>query len=100
MTFDSDVKTYLNSKQDSSDHTDVLLNYMKNEYRIWLYQFSARGLAHDIERLTGKRGELPIGTHIICPLRTEVAIKYGALCKRLSKYKVRLSSHEKKLFRV
>lgn len=97
MTFDSDVKTYLNSKQDSSDHTDVLLNYMKNEYRICLYQFSARGLAHDIERLTGKRGELPIGTHIICPLRTEVAIKYGALCKRLSKYKVRLSSHEKKL---
>lgn len=99
MIFDTDVKTHLNSKQDSSDHTDVLLNYKKNEYRIWLYQFSPRGLPHDIERLTGKRGKLPIGTHIICPLHTEVAIKYVALCKRLSKNKLKLNSYKKELLK-
>lgn len=95
--FDSSVKTNLNSKQDSSDHTDVLLYYKENEYRIWLYQFSSRGLPHDIERLTGKRGELPNGTHIICPLHTEVAIKYDSLCKRLSSYTDKLNSYNQKL---
>lgn len=97
MLFDSDVKTTLNSKQDRSDHTDVLLNYKKIEYRIWLYQFSSRGLPHDIERLTGKRGELPIGTHIICPLHTEVAIEYNKLLKRLSTYKDKLCMYNKNL---
>lgn len=97
MLFDSDVKTTLNSKQDRSDHTDVLLNYKKIEYRIWLYQFSSRGLPHDIERLTGKRGELPIGTHIICPLHTEVAIEYNKLLKRLYTYKDKLCMYNKNL---
>lgn len=83
VTFDSDVSTNLNAKQDSSDHTDVLLNFNNFDYRIWLYQFSARGLPHDIERMTGKRGELPTGIHVICPLHTEVAIEYEQLSNRI-----------------
>ncbi len=76
---DCHTATDLNAKQDTKDHTDVLLEYKGNQYRIWLYQFSLRGLPHDIERLTGKRGELPDGIHIICPLHTESAIKYEKL---------------------
>lgn len=94
---DSNVCTSLNSKQDSSDHTDVLLNYQNISYRIWLYQFSSRGLPHDIERLTGKRGELPKGIHIICPLHTEVAIKYDKLSKRVANLKEKLTDYQQKL---
>lgn len=95
---DANVQTILNSKQDSSDHTDILLTYKNTTYRIWLYQFSSRGLPHDIERLTGKRGTLPDGIHLICPLHTELAIKYGkhqkkqlSLLNKLDKYKKNLN---------
>ncbi len=82
---DKEVSTNLNAKQDSGDHTDVLLKYKGKTYRIWLYQFSSRGLPHDIERLTGKRGELPNGVHLICPLHTEKAIAFDALQKKQEK---------------
>lgn len=93
----SKVHTSMNPKQDSSDHTDVLLQYNDAEYRIWLYQFSARGLPHDIERITGKRGELPNGTHILCPLHTEVAMEYEKLQKKVEKLSTRLVTYKKKL---
>ncbi len=89
---DANADTSLNAKQDSGDHTDVLLQYNDTEYRIWLYQFSSRGLPHDIERLTGKRGELPAGNHLICPLKTELAIEYDKLRKK----KLRLESKKEK----
>ena len=80
---DKNVKASLNAKQDSSDHTDVLLTYKNQDYRIWLYQFSSRGLPHDIERLTGKRGKLPNGIHVICPLKTELAMDLTSLNRKL-----------------
>lgn len=85
---DPNAKTNLNPRQDSGDHTDVLLEFKNKEYRIWLFQFSARGLPHDIERITGIRGELPNGIHVLCPLRTELAIEYD---KKLKKHKSLLS---------
>lgn len=94
---DSNVTTSLNAKQDSSDHTDVLLFYKNKTYRIWLYQFSSRGLPHDIERLTGKRGELPNGTHLICPLHTELAIEYDRQRKRYVQLQEKLQIHNEKL---
>lgn len=97
LQHDSKVYTSLNSKQDSSDHTDVLLNYKNFSYRIWLYQFSSRGLPHDIERLTGKRGELPSGIHIICPLHTEVAIEYDKLAKRVANWNKKLVDYKQKM---
>lgn len=66
----------LNPKQDARDHTDVLLTYRGDTYRIWLFQLSDRGLPHDIERVTGRRGELPSGIHVLCPLRTAYAIEH------------------------
>lgn len=83
--FDSDVNTELNAKQDGGDHTDILLSFMGNEYRLWLFQLSSRGLPHDIERVSGKRGELPTGTHILCPLHTEVAISYDSNKRKVDK---------------
>lgn len=92
--YDPNVTTNLNSKQDSTDHTDVLLNYKGAEFRIWLYQFSARGLPHDIERLTGKRGELPNGIHLVCPLHTEVAIDYDSMRKKSIRLQSKLSDYQ------
>ena len=94
---DAAVETSLNAKQDSGDHTDVLLQYKNKEFRIWLYQFSSRGLPHDIERLTGKRGELPQGNHLICPLKTEVAIEYDKLRKKKLRLQKRLKQYKKDL---
>ena len=94
---DKNAETSLNAKQDSGDHTDILLQYKNTEYRIWLYQFSSRGLPHDIERLTGKRGELPPGNHLICPLKTELAIEYDKLRKKKFRLQTRLKQYRKKL---
>lgn len=87
---DKNVKASLNAKQDSSDHTDVLLTYKSQDYRIWLYQFSSRGLPHDIERLSGKRGKLPNGIHVICPLKTELAMDLTTYNKQLNTQKNKL----------
>lgn len=95
--YDSNVSAQLNASQDSGDHTDVLLNYKNTNYRIWLYQFSSRGLPHDVERLTGKRGELPNGIHLICPLHTELALAYDSLRKKKIRLESKLSVCEKNL---
>lgn len=76
--YDLNTVSELNSNQDRGDHTDVLLDFKNDQYRIWLFQFSPRGLPHDIERVTGKRGELPSGMHILCPLHTELALNYDS----------------------
>ena len=94
---DANAATSLNAKQDSGDHTDVLLKYNETEYRIWLYQFSSRGLPHDIERLTGKRGELPLGNHLICPLKTELAIEYDKLRKKKLRLESKTKQYKEKL---
>lgn len=94
---DANTETSLNAKQDSGDHTDVLLQYNNTEYRIWLYQFSSRGLPHDIERLTGKRGELPPGNHLICPLKTELAIEYDKLRKKKLRLELKIKQYKEKL---
>lgn len=95
--FDPNITTSLNSKQDSGDHTDVLLFFKGEYYRIWLFQFSSRGLPHDIERITGKRGELPTGTHVLCPLQTELALEYDHFRKKIKKCKERISKDENAL---
>lgn len=85
LQLDPEVKAELNHVQDSKDHTDVLLTFKDIQYRIWLYQFSSRGLPHDIDRVTGKRGELLSGIHVLCPLKTELAQKVDTIKRRLSK---------------
>jgi len=83
-------KVLLHARQDAKDHTDILLTYLSKEYRIWLFQFSNRGLPHDIERVTGRRGELPQGIHVLCPLKTVYAVDYDWFVKKLAKTKNRI----------
>lgn len=91
------VSTELNSRQDGGDHTDVLLLIDKKVYRIWLFQFSARGLPHDIERVSGKRGELPDGIHLLCPLHTEVALNYDSTRKKIEKLNIKIEKYQSDL---
>jgi len=91
------VSTELNSRQDGGDHTDVLLHIDKRIYRIWLFQFSPRGLPHDIERVSGKRGELPNGIHLLCPLHTEVALKYDSTTKKIGKLNIKIQKYQSSL---
>lgn len=68
--------------QDAQFHTDVYLKYKNKHFRIWLYQFSSRGLPHDMDRILGNRGKLPSGIHVLCPLSTEIAVDYEKLKKK------------------
>jgi len=95
--FDSSVAVSSNPRQDAGDHTDVLLTFKRKIYRIWLFQFSDRGLPHDIERITGRRGELPSGIHVLCPLPTEVAIAYDKARKREERIKIQTEKTFKRL---
>lgn len=84
-------------KQDVKDHTDVLLEFRNKCYRIWLYQFSERGVQNDIERVVGKRGKLPNGTHILCPLISMEAKEIEKLERRKNSF---TRSYEKWLSRL
>ena len=44
LPLEHSVDVRLNPKQDVKDHTDVLVTYGGGTYRIWLFQFSDRGL--------------------------------------------------------
>jgi hypothetical protein len=85
------------SIQDSKYHTDVLVTIGEKKFRIWLFQYTSRGLPHDIERITGERGDLPEGIHILCPLKSEKAIKYEYVRIKMEKRKIRLDLIEKRL---
>lgn len=82
------------SVEDAKNHTDVLVSSDTNDYRIWLFQSSKMGLPHNIERLTGLRGKLPKGIHILCPLKSEyqrnletVSARIIRLCKKIEAVK-------------
>lgn len=76
MKSDNNARATLCPKGDAKDHTDILVDFKNKEFRIWLYQLSDRGLPHDIERVSGMRGKLPGGIHVLCPLRTRLALPY------------------------
>lgn len=62
------AKSMTNPLQDVKEHTDILLEDGEKEYRFWSYQDSKWGLKNTAERLLGKRGELPGGLHVMCPI--------------------------------
>jgi hypothetical protein len=78
-----DFSITLNPKEDIEKHTDVLLRLQGLDYRIWLYQFTKAGLPHDMERVLGRRGELPAGLHVLCPLKTLIALEKEKLESRM-----------------
>jgi len=96
---DAELSVVVNPEEDIPQHTDVLLHLRGQDYRLWLYQFTSRGLPHDIERVLGRRGELPKGIHVLCPLKTDLVLNKEKLERRLHWLTSRLASinlkHEK-----
>jgi len=95
--YDKNTSVDLCPFEDAGNHTDILLTYKNVQYRIWLFQFSERGLPHDIERVSGKRGELPSGIHLLCPLHTQQATHFDKFSNRISRLKGRISKYKEKL---
>lgn len=58
-------------EEDVKNHTDILLGYNNNEYRIWSYQSSPKGIQNTMNKFIGKRGQLPKGIHILCPFNKD-----------------------------
>lgn len=57
-----------NPEMDVLQHTDIKILVKNKEYCIWLFQNSANGERNTTERLREKRGKLPKGIHILCPM--------------------------------
>ncbi len=54
------------AEQDINEHTDLMIRYNGNVFRIWSYQ--SNNLSNTIRKINGERGELPSGLYILCPL--------------------------------
>ena len=56
-------------EEDITDHTDVFLEYQKKVYRIWSYTYSKDiALDHTVSKISGDRGDLKDGLHLLCPM--------------------------------
>jgi len=87
-----EIKT--NASKDTKEHTDVYLTLGGEIFRIWLYQFTPRGLPHDTERVLGKRGEIPLGIHILCPIKTDLMMEREKLERKKGKLKSRAKKYQ------
>lgn len=85
------------AEEDSKNHTDVLVKSKNKTYRIWLYQCTRMGLPHDIERVSGERGELPPGIHVLCPLKSEIVTVCESISSKLNTATKRLGANKKLL---
>lgn len=55
-------------EQDVREHTDILIQKDGINYRLWSYQNFERGLTNTAQRFYGKRGAVPEGIHVLCPI--------------------------------
>lgn len=90
----------MSPKQDSQEKTDILIEFNGNTYRLWTYQHSSRGLPHNIERISGKRGALPPGIHVLCPLISEAVEELGPINKKISTQRKKIKANEEKLILI
>jgi hypothetical protein len=91
------AKFNMSPKQDSEEKTDILIEFKGKTYRLWTYQHSSRGLPHNIERISGKRGSLPTGIHILCPLISEAVEKLGPIHKKITTQRKKITTNNEKL---
>lgn len=69
---DKSIKILMDPDQDTKSHVDIKLIFKAREFNLWTYQASKNAIyPHTIERVTGRRGELENGIHILCPISTE-----------------------------
>ncbi len=87
----------MSPKQDSQEKTDILIQFSGKTYRLWTYQHSSRGLPHNMERISGKRGAIPAGIHVLCPLISEAVEDLGPIQKKISTQKKKIAINEEKL---
>ncbi len=87
----------MSPKQDSQEKTDILIEFNGSTYRLWTYQHSSRGLPHNIERISGKRGALPPGIHILCPLISEAVEELGPIQKKIATQRKKIAANKEKL---
>ncbi|MBT8518464.1 hypothetical protein G6645_05230 [Polynucleobacter paneuropaeus] len=90
----------MSPKQDSQEKTDILIEFNGSTYRLWTYQHSSRGLPHNIERISGKRGSLPPGIHVLCPLISEAVEELGPIQKKITTQKKKISANKEKLILI
>jgi len=90
----------MSPKQDSQEKTDILIEFNGSTYRLWTYQHSSRGLPHNIERISGKRGALPPGIHVLCPLISEAVEELGPIQKKISTQKRKIAGNKEKLILI
>ena len=83
--FEGKLSIELTAELDAVDHTDIKVDFRDQTFRIWIFQFSRNGLPHDIERISGLRGALPEGIHILCPMKSEPAMRLGTLKKQIER---------------
>ncbi len=57
-----------NPDEDINGHTDVIINYKGEIINAWSYQNSPRGLNNAADKFSGRRGTLPPGKYILCPI--------------------------------
>lgn len=70
---DKNIKVNMDPEQDTKSHVDIRLNFKGQIYNLWTYQASKNAIyPHTIERVTGQRGELENGLHLLCPINTEL----------------------------
>jgi len=50
---------------DINEHTDLLVRYNDERFRVWSYQCNS--LNNTIRKIKGERGKLPSGVYILCP---------------------------------
>ena len=69
---DKQLSINMNPEQDTKTHVDIKIKFKNKEINIWTYQASKNAIyPHTIERVTGQRGELEDGYHLLCPINTE-----------------------------
>lgn len=54
------------AEQDINEHTDLMVRYNNNVFRIWSYQ--CNNLTNTIAKIRGRRRALPAGLFVLCPL--------------------------------
>ena len=87
----------MSQQEDAEHHTDVKAVINGKVFRFWIYQCSDNGIPHDIDRVSGRRGALPEGIHVLCPLHTSEAIQLGTFDKRFNRSVGQLEKWEKNL---
>jgi hypothetical protein len=87
----------MSQQEDAEHHTDVKAVIDGKVFRFWIYQCSDNGIPHDIDRVSGRRGKLPEGIHVLCPLHTGKAIQLGTFENRRNRSEDQLCKWEELL---